>query len=162
MYLQWLVAHDFDVGADAAAAAAAALASGQASSAGGKGRLVLCHVVNAAPPFITPDLVGLPDVNATLAECMEQAKRKLQETASALQARFPDLTIEARLRQGPTVPTLLDEAERQHVDAIAVGSHGRKGVAWALLGSVSEKAVHKSRKTVLVVKVDESSGIATA
>ncbi|MDP2343003.1 MAG: universal stress protein [Deltaproteobacteria bacterium] len=161
MYLQWLIAHDFDAGADAAALAAAQLADGQARAAGGKGRVVLCHVVNPVPLVITPDLMGLPDMNANLAANIEQATRLLQGKANALQARFPSLQVEARLCQGPTVPTLLEEAEHQHVDAIAVGSHGRKGVAWALMGSVSERAVHKSRKPVLVVKVDEpSSGIA--
>jgi nucleotide-binding universal stress UspA family protein len=161
MFLQWLIAHDFDAGADAAASAAAELAAGQAKAVGGKGRIVLCHVVNPVPLIITPDMMGLPDMNATLAADVEQSTRLLKAKASALQERFPTLTVEARLCQGPTVPTLLDEAEHQHVDAIAVGSHGRKGVAWALLGSVSEKAVHKSRKPVLVVKVDEpASGIA--
>ncbi len=161
MYQQWLIAHDFDPGSDAAATAAAELAESQAKAAGGKGRLVVCHVVNPVPLVITPDVMGLPDLSATFASDIEAATRVLRETGKALQARFPALKVETQLCQGPTVIAILDEAERQHVDAIAVGSHGRKGLAWAFLGSVSEKAVHKSRKPVLVVKVDEpSSGVA--
>ncbi|MDP2341877.1 MAG: universal stress protein [Deltaproteobacteria bacterium] len=157
MFLHWLIAHDFDAGADAASLAAAQIADGQARAAGSKGRVVLCHVVNPVPLVITPDMMGLPDMNASLAADVEEAKRLLAEKAKALQARFPALQVETRLGHGPTVATLLDEAEEQHVDAIAVGSHGRKGIAWALMGSVSEKAVHKSRKPVLVVKIDEPS-----
>ena len=71
-----------------------------------------------------------------------------------LQARFPTLKIETSLPSGPAVPTILEEADSQNVDAIAVGSHGTTGLAHALLGSTAERTVYKSHKTVLVVKAE--------
>jgi nucleotide-binding universal stress UspA family protein len=50
---------------------------------------------------------------------------------------------------------IAQEAERFRADAICLGSHGRSGVAKTLLGSVAQGVMTKSRRPVLVVRVDE-------
>jgi nucleotide-binding universal stress UspA family protein len=46
---------------------------------------------------------------------------------------------------------VVQAAERLHVDAIVLGSHGRGGVARALVGSVAESVMRTARRPVLVV-----------
>jgi len=46
----------------------------------------------------------------------------------------------------------MQAAERLRVDAISLGSHGRGGLARALLGSVAEEVVRRSTRPVLVVR----------
>jgi nucleotide-binding universal stress UspA family protein len=53
---------------------------------------------------------------------------------------------------GSPVEGLLDEADRRDVDAIAIGTHGRRGIAHAFLGSVAERIVQRSSRPVFVVK----------
>lgn len=121
----------------------------------GQGRVVLCHVVVDVPLVITPDVMGLPDLQADLAARHEDAARRLAGLAGKLRERFPSLKIETLLAHGPTLATILDEAERAHVDAIACGTHGSHGITRLLFGSTAERAVHQSRKPVLVVKLEE-------
>lgn len=154
MFHRWLVAHDLDTCSDAAATMAAQIAVAQAQVEGKQGRLVLCHVVVPVPLVIAPDVMGLPDMVATLAAANVDAGHELEAKAAALRTAFPALRIETRLVSGPAVPTILDEADRQDVDAIAVGTHGLHGLAHALLGSVAEKTANRSRKPVLVAKLD--------
>ncbi len=159
MLRHWLIAHDLDASADDAAAEAAAIADGVAVVAPGeRPRLVLAHVVNPVPLVVSPDVMGLPDISAGLAADIEDAQRALSERAAVLAARWPRLTVEAQLLRGPTVLTLLEAIERSHVDAVAIGSHNRRGIAHALLGSIAESLVAKARKPVLVVHPAPPSG----
>jgi nucleotide-binding universal stress UspA family protein len=52
---------------------------------------------------------------------------------------------------GRAAEAILAAAERLNVDAISLGSHGRGGVARALLGSVAETVLREARRPVLVV-----------
>jgi nucleotide-binding universal stress UspA family protein len=151
MFHEWLVADDLGPSSEAAARVAAQIAVDQARASGKQARVVLCHVVQPVPLVMSPEVTSTPVV-ATLQASIEVAERALAERAQVLQAAFPTLKIETRLPLGPTVRAVLEEADREHVDGIAVGSTGRHGIAHALLGSTAEKTVHKSHKSVLVVK----------
>jgi len=52
---------------------------------------------------------------------------------------------------GKPAETIVTTAERLNVDAIALGSHGRGGLARAVLGSVAEYVVRRARRPVLIV-----------
>lgn len=151
MFHEWLVADDLGPSSEAAARVVAQIAVDQAKVSGKQARLVLCHVVQTVPLVMSPEVTSTP-VAATLQASIEIAERALIERAHALQVAFPTLKIDTRLPMGPTVRTVLEEADREHVDGIAVGSTGRHGIAHALLGSNAERTVHRSHKTVLVVK----------
>ena len=53
---------------------------------------------------------------------------------------------------GKAAETIMQAAERLNVDAISLASHGRGGLARALLGSVAEEVVRRSTRPVLVVR----------
>ena len=50
---------------------------------------------------------------------------------------------------------LLDLAERNEVDLIVTGTHGRTGLDRLVLGSVAEHLVRMAKASVLVVKPQE-------
>jgi nucleotide-binding universal stress UspA family protein len=52
---------------------------------------------------------------------------------------------------GKAAETIVAAAERLNVDAISLGSHGRSGVARAMMGSVAESVVRHAKRPVLIV-----------
>lgn len=62
------------------------------------------------------------------------------------------LSWSVKLVKGVPFGEIVKGAEKEEVDAIVVGSHGKINVAEMLLGSVSEKVVRKANRPVLVVK----------
>jgi nucleotide-binding universal stress UspA family protein len=52
---------------------------------------------------------------------------------------------------GKPAETIVAAAERLNVDAISIGSHGRSGVARAVIGSVAQAVVSGARRPVLIV-----------
>jgi nucleotide-binding universal stress UspA family protein len=53
---------------------------------------------------------------------------------------------------GPPAKAVADYAASHHIDLIVMGTHGRRGVAHALLGSVAEQVVRTAPCAVLTVK----------
>jgi nucleotide-binding universal stress UspA family protein len=75
--------------------------------------------------------------------------RSLQALTERLRAEKIEAT--ALLVSGPTVETILREAEKTKADLIVLGSHGHGFLRRALLGSVSEGVLHDARRPVLIV-----------
>ncbi|RQG96428.1 universal stress protein [Natrarchaeobius chitinivorans] len=72
--------------------------------------------------------------------------------ASSHEACPDDATVETVLEHGEPARTILEYADDADVDRIVIGSHGRKGSARVLLGSVAEQVVRRSRVPVTVVR----------
>ncbi|MFA9416894.1 universal stress protein [Natrinema sp. HArc-T2] len=60
--------------------------------------------------------------------------------------------IDIRTRTGTPAQEILAVAERDAIDHVVIGSHGRSGVARLLLGSVAEVVVRHSSVPVTVVR----------
>jgi len=84
-----------------------------------------------------------------LAKKFHKEHRQIQDIADRLRKSGLDAT--ALLVHGATVETILKEAADLDVDMIVVGTHGRGAMYQLLLGSVSERIIHKSRYPVLVI-----------
>jgi nucleotide-binding universal stress UspA family protein len=64
----------------------------------------------------------------------------------------PDIPLEARVEEAFSVHEgILRQAESIGADLLVVGSHGRSGFERLLLGSVTERLVHKAQCPILVV-----------
>jgi nucleotide-binding universal stress UspA family protein len=111
-------------------------------------RLVLLHVAAPDPDFVGFD-VGPQSVRDARARELRDEHRAFQQLAHVL--RDSGVNAEAGLVQGPTVDTILEQAERQKADLLIVGSHGHGAVYRALLGSVSEGVLHRSKIPVLII-----------
>jgi nucleotide-binding universal stress UspA family protein len=77
------------------------------------------------------------------------ARRALDEALSALRDRVPRL--EGILRMGVPWEEILKAIAETHADLVVMGTHGRRGISHALIGSVAEKVVRASPVPVLSV-----------
>lgn len=115
---------------------------------GSQGHLWLIHV---APP--DPDFAGYEAgprvVRDQVAKHLRDEHRRLQAMAEEQRGHGIDTT--ALLVQGPTVETILKEAEKLEAEMIVVGSHGRGALLRALLGSTSQGIIQKTEVPVLIV-----------
>lgn len=80
----------------------------------------------------------------------EEAKAYLESVATSLRAR--GLGVETVVLHGISADdVILDYADGNDVDVIAMTTHGRSGLARAILGSVADAVVRKSGLPVLVI-----------
>jgi nucleotide-binding universal stress UspA family protein len=100
-------------------------------------------------------IVGIPDgafiASAEYAsKLMSAADEALAAAIGARQGRGVELT--RLMRQGVAWETIHQAADEIDADLIVVGTHGRKGISHALLGSVAEKTIRTARRPVVVVR----------
>jgi len=115
---------------------------------GGKGKLFLMHVAEPDPAFVGWD-AGPEVVRNQMAGEFHREHQELTRLADELRAAGHDVT--ALLVQGPTVATLLREAEQLQADLIVVGSHGRGAAYDLLVGSISSGVIRSAPVPVLVI-----------
>jgi nucleotide-binding universal stress UspA family protein len=140
-----LVPTDFSETADAALAYAKDLATRLGAS------LHLVHV------FTDPYAVAAvaPEVYAPVPP--EARERALEEVRERLLERL-DASEEQKFRgsrgvvRGLVARQIVDYAVNQDIDVIVMGTHGRRGVAHLLLGSVAEHVVRTAACPVLTVR----------
>jgi nucleotide-binding universal stress UspA family protein len=109
-------------------------------------QLTLAHVYEI-PAYV---YAGITYATADLFGPIEDAAREyLDKTLREVQKKLPG--AKAVLRRGPAAMEILATIEELHPDMVVIGTHGRKGVTHALLGSVAEKVVRLSPVPVLTM-----------
>jgi nucleotide-binding universal stress UspA family protein len=94
--------------------------------------------------------VGLQYVTEDVAKEVEaQARQKLDATLASVRLLAPK--AEGNLRRGNAWAGIVAAAEEHASDLIVVGTHGRRGLERAFLGSVAEKVVRLAPVPVLAV-----------
>jgi nucleotide-binding universal stress UspA family protein len=113
-----------------------------------EGRCTLLHVLESGPaPFSRRPGGGVspkPEQEAAAREYLEKIARRMREEGIAVQTRI------ATGRHAAAV--ILEEAQTQRCDCIALATHGRGGVRRMLLGSVADKIVRGASTPVLVYR----------
>jgi nucleotide-binding universal stress UspA family protein len=66
--------------------------------------------------------------------------------------RAANVEIESVILEGNPANEIVDFAEKNDIELIVMGSHGKTGIQRFLIGSVAENVVRHSKKSVLVVK----------
>jgi nucleotide-binding universal stress UspA family protein len=139
-----LVAHDLHESSEAALAYAMALARAVGA------RVTVLHAYETHS-------MGYPEVLVLATDYIRQigvvAREKLD--AVVARARDPRVAVEGELREGRPWEQVDAVARERQVDLVVVGSHGRRGLPRALLGSVAEKVVRTAPCPVLVVRGEE-------
>jgi len=110
--------------------------------------IFLLHVAEPDPSFVGYE-AGPEEVRSQVAKEFHEEHRQLQSIADRLREKGHQ--VNALLIQGPTVQTILEQAEYLGAEVIVVGSHGRGKLFDLLVGSVSAGVIRKSRVPVLVV-----------
>jgi nucleotide-binding universal stress UspA family protein len=118
--------------------------------------IYLVHVVEREIPILVSEGIVMPKVELEKFEEMyrtleEKATAKLEALAQKIQAEWK-LEVRPKVFLGEPFSLILNEAEKESVDLIVVGSHGKQGIERLLLGSVSEKVARKAKCSVLVVR----------
>ncbi len=97
--------------------------------------------------------VGFPD--GTLVATAELAGRVLEGAKAGLDAAVrkseAGVPVQTLVKQGDAWRTIVDCAEEVGAGLIVMGTHGRRGLPRALLGSVAEKVVRTASCPVLTV-----------
>lgn len=141
-YRRVVVATDLSSQAEAAARIAAQLAP--------QGEIILLHALHR--PFVA--FPGRRDQNALLRESRERVTAGLREFINHMRSEFGDRTpnFEFSLPQGEAHAVIHGEIARLKPDLLAVGTHGRSGIAHAVIGSVAEQLLADCPIDVLAVK----------
>ncbi len=142
-----LVPHGFDDNSEAALNYAVTLARTLGA------RVTVFHA------FEIPSL-GAPEVLVLATDWTKQIADAAREHLQTIVARARGAggSVDAELRQGSAWREVESFAKEAHVDLVVVGSHGRRGLPRALLGSVAEQIVRTAPCPVLVVRSAEHSG----
>lgn len=84
----------------------------------------------------------------------ERRREEAEAYLAAQQGEFREKGIEARARvvHGPVVEAIIDAAERERADLIAIASHGRSGLSRVFYGSVAAGVLHRVDRPLLVVR----------
>ena len=100
-------------------------------------------------------LVGFPDGNMTItAEMATRITVAAQKALDDIVAKHKprDIEIVTSLVQGDPREAVLTKAAEVGADLIVMGTHGRRGIARALIGSVAESVVRTSSIPVLTLR----------
>ncbi len=113
-------------------------------------KVIFLQVIEPAASLVTPyDMVPYYD-----AELAEQWVNEARTYLTGLEGEFREKKIQAQsvVEQGPVVRTILDVAEREQVDLIAMASHGRTGLARVFYGSIAAGVLNQADRPLLLIR----------
>jgi nucleotide-binding universal stress UspA family protein len=136
-----LVAVDGSEAAGRATALAATLARGLDAE------LTLMHVADA--PFEPP--TGTRDLDAAELDARTARELRVASAFARAEARLGGVAAERLREHGDPADAIAGAAERLGFDHIVIGSRGLSPVGESLLGSVSERVLHRAPCPVTIV-----------
>jgi len=108
------------------------------------------RMMNVQPPFLYIEVLLKPRQEVIDAWTHKAAKDAARSACALLDAAGISFTLE--LAVGEVAETLVQYAEREQCDVIAMGTRGMGKVANLVLGSVTTKVIHLTRIPVTLVK----------
>jgi nucleotide-binding universal stress UspA family protein len=89
---------------------------------------------------------------------LEEAKKQAEKHLKGLQGEFREKNIECRthVTYGPVVEGIINLAEKEGVDLIALASHGRGGLSRVFYGSVAAGLLHRVDRPLLIIRSRET------
>jgi len=111
-----------------------------------RAHVTLLHVIE--PPTSLP----LEAYGLTRTQVYEGQLEAAAAVLSALAAEIPAGQVDQVIESGSPAETICAQAEERNVDLVVLGSRGMGAVGRWLLGSVSDRVVHLSRRPVTVVR----------
>jgi len=134
-----LVATDFSDGSDEALDRAIDMAKGSDAA------LEIIHVLELAEEFP----FGTTYFDADYGALYTNIDRQLTERAE--RARAAGVACDTKIIDGAAATEITQRGRDIGADLIVVGTHGRTGLAHAMLGSVAERVVRRASSPVLTV-----------
>jgi nucleotide-binding universal stress UspA family protein len=123
--------------------------------------LVLLHVFQFPPAVYT----GMPALAVPEYDQLVEASARtaLHDESARLQGK--GVALETSFARGSAWEEIIDAAKRLDAGLIVMGTHGRRGLPRAIMGSVTEKVVRLSPVPVLTIhgtNVQATSSVAAA
>ncbi len=114
-------------------------------------------LLRAVPPIFTSSVDYSGMLAASTADEQEslesEARAYLERIASSF--RSEGYTVNVEVSTMPAAEAILDYAESQHADLIAIATHGRSGISRWVFGSVTQKVIQAAPVPVLVIRPRE-------
>jgi nucleotide-binding universal stress UspA family protein len=115
-----------------------------------KPKIWIIHVVAPDPDFIGYE-VGPQTERDFIAKKYHEKHIALQEIAKEMKSE--GFSVTPLLLQGPTVQSILDEADDIDADLIITGSHGHGVMYNIFIGSISKEVLNNSTRPVVIIPV---------
>ena len=128
--------------------AAAAWSYARMMSENFSAELVLLHVLQEPMAMLPESSLAVAPPAVNLVELTRSAEQGLDQ----LRVDPPGTIGERLVRNGPPAEEIVRYAREMEADLIVLGTHGRTGIAHALLGSVAERVVRKAPCPVMTVR----------
>ncbi len=112
--------------------------------------VIFLQVVEPVPFIVGPEGAYMAQHQRELDRWKKQAESYL----ATLQGEFREKGVEARthIAYGPVVEEIINAAEREGADLIAIASHGRNGLSQVFYGSVAAGVLHRVDRPLLLVR----------
>jgi nucleotide-binding universal stress UspA family protein len=118
--------------------------------------LRLMHVVDESVLTMNPEaIVGTGELIDDIVEAGKQALKNARALAERHGVKAETVMYENLV--GRVAPLILDEAKKWNADLIVMGTHGRRGITHAVLGSDAESVVRSSTVPVLLVRSPQTT-----
>ena len=92
-------------------------------------------------------IIATAEMAARISEAAQQA---LADTVERRKAR--GISLDSVLREGVAWEEINAVADSIDADLVVIGTHGRRGLARALLGSVAENVVRTARRPIVTIR----------
>ena len=120
-----------------------------------RGTIRLMHVLDELV-FVTGFESGATYLDDVLPKLKERGERILAEGKARVEAAgVPVETVLSECFATRTSAMVVAQADEWKADLIVIGTHGRKGLSRALLGSDAEQVVRLAKVPVLLVRAEE-------
>ena len=115
----------------------------------------LSHCFSSKVVFL--QVVNLPNVigyGELFRQGIKQLTKQAESYLSALKRDFQEKGIKAKtyVANGPAVKEIIDSAELEDADLIAMTSHGKTGLARAFYGSVAVGVLHLTDRPLIIIR----------
>ena len=112
--------------------------------------IILLHVNVSLAPVFDPQISPLAPQPEEVKKMHADETVYIKNTCARLER--DGLRATYLLRDGTVAETILEVAEIEQADMIAMSTHGRTGMLRLLLGSVVEQVVHRSKIPVMLFR----------
>ncbi|MEQ1742959.1 MAG: universal stress protein [Candidatus Nitrotoga sp.] len=115
--------------------------------------ILFLHVCEEMPIIWEPNGMNMILMQNSLKAIADAGKALLEKHRKQLAEQ--DITVETKLVEtygGRMGSVISEEAQKWHADLLVVGTHGRKGIAHFLIGSVAEDVTRSASMPVLLVR----------
>ncbi len=114
--------------------------------------IYVLHILENLPPVLAIHALDLT---------VDRVEKNMEENARNQLERIVKENLKTKnkvqifIRKGLVDDEIVKFADEKKIDLIVMGTHGRTGIEYTLLGSIAEKVVRKAKCPVLTVKPEK-------